>query len=449
MTLPEYILEHEEWYMRWKNRKDFLDKEEKIRHTAKNKTAIVCIFFNSASNMRILAEYISREEDHKAFDLIIINNSQNIKYDFAQELDTQNMIILSPITNLWTDWWLSLWLEYVIDRWYDYVFLAEDDVVFLDDQAFSSVYRKMDKKTLWFLSSVINYPQPNWHSCSYQFTCYPIDFLKKWWTIDPRFFTRWWEGEWEPRMGKTIHTYWYKKVIIDKRHFHPYLKKNNRSSRWIYFSRRNALRSTKSIKKLSATNILIFFMYIWSWYTKLFMKKSWNDLKALYLAVKDFLFAPKIIYLSLHRITQLRTSGTNTHKAEKELTIPIDTISDYTHGLYIMWKPSSSWVGISWFTNQDIKRLEWSSTVSAFFKQWIIIPNINSPVYPIALLSKKIVTIDELNVCNNTADISVFYNTGKLRIIKVIIALLLWIITFTLTMILVLIKTTAYKFFKK
>ncbi|MBU0626089.1 hypothetical protein KKH82_01325 [Patescibacteria group bacterium] len=86
--------------MRWKNRKDFLYKEKKIRHTTKNKTAIVCIFFKSPTNIRILADYISREEDHKAFDFIIINNSQKVKFDFAKELKADNMTILSPITNL-------------------------------------------------------------------------------------------------------------------------------------------------------------------------------------------------------------------------------------------------------------------------------------------------------------------------------------------------------------
>lgn len=447
--IPDYVLENENWPLRWKNWNDFLKGKEKIRYTKKNKTAIICIFFKSTENIRILSDYIYREEKREEFDFVIIDNSQGIEFDFAKELKNNNVIIISTIANLWTDGCDSLWLEYAIHNWYDYVFLVEDDVVFLDDQAFSSVYERMNKKTLWYLSSVINYPQQ--HSCSYQFMCYPIDFLKQCWTIDPRFFTRWGDGEWEPRIDIMIKKYWYKKTIVNKRHFHPYLKKNNRSSWRIYFARRNMLWLIKVTRTLSIVNIMLLYMYIRSWYTKLFLGKSANDLRSLFFAIKDFLFAHKTLNLSLNRIKQLYKSPTGISEDRKELTIGIDKIKDYTNGLFVIWWPSSTWIWISWFTNQDLEYIKRSTKMSAFFRKWIVIPNINSPLYPIALLSKKIVTINEFDIYKNTADISIFQNERRFeitRVIRIIIALLLWTITFIIVMIPIFIKTIVYRFLK-
>lgn len=449
MNLPNYRIENEQWALRWGNRKDFLKKEKKIRHK-KNKVAIICIFFKSFDNIRILSEYIIKEKYSKDFDFIIINNSPDINIDFEKELNNENMIILSAITNLWTDGWYSIWLEYTIHNGYEYVFVVEDDVVFLDDQTFSTVYEKMNKNSLWFLSSLVNYKQP--HSRYVQFACYPIDFLKKCGTIDPRFFTRWGDGERAPRIEKTMKKYWYKEIIVNKKHFHPYLKKNNRSSWRIYFVRRNLLWSIKKTKKLSITNMLLLFMYIWSWYTKLFFGKSGNDVKALYLAIKDFLLAPKTLDLSLNRMNQLYSIPKDASKDEQDVTISINRINDYVSGLFILWSPSPSWLWISWFTNQDLKHIQRSTRISAFLKKGMVIPNINSPLYPIALLSKKIVAINEFDICKNTANISIFQNKKRFRTIKIIkiaVALLLWIITFILTITFIFIKIITYMFFKK
>jgi septum formation inhibitor-activating ATPase MinD len=86
--------------MRWKNRKDFLKKEEKIRYERKNKTAIVCIFFKSTENIHILSEYISKEENSEEFDFVIIDNSQGIEMNFAKELKNNNIIVVTTTANL-------------------------------------------------------------------------------------------------------------------------------------------------------------------------------------------------------------------------------------------------------------------------------------------------------------------------------------------------------------
>ena len=447
MSFPEYILENEKWCLRRENRKEFLKKEEKVRYNKKNKTWIVCMFYKSTDNIKILADYINKEKEKEKFDLIIINNSPEIDVDFSKELEIDNVIILSSITNLWTDGWYCLWLEYTIDKGYDYVFLIEDDVVFLDEQAFSDVYQEMNKRSIWFLSKLINYPWE--HSCIYQFACYPIDFLKKCWTIDPRFFTRWWEVKWGPKIEETIREYEYKKVIIKKRHFHPYLKKNNRSYRRIYFARRNTLWLTLGVTRPSKKNIITLFMYIRSWYTKLLFGKSGGDLKAIYFAIKDFLFKPEKIDISLARIKQLHKPKTSTSKEEKEVTVNMDKINNYTNGLFILWGPSPSWISMSWFINEDLEYLGWSSKWTAFLRKWMIVTHIESPLYPLAILSKKIVAVDEIDIRNNTAHIVIIKNEKKFRLLRVIVALFLGTITFLIAIILIFTRTIIYRIAKR
>jgi len=305
----------------------------------------------------------------------------------------------------------------------------------------------MNKKNIWFISKVINYPWP--HSHYYQIACYPIDFLRICWTIDPRYFTRWWEIERAPRIEKTIKKHWYKKIIINKRYFHPYLKQGNRNYWWIYFVWRNMLWLTKRTTTLSKTNVILLFMYIRSWYAKLFLGKSGNDLKAMYLAIRDFLFADKILDLSLCRIRQLSRPKNRILNNETALILPIKEIHDYTRDLFILWGPSPSGLSVSWFINEDLELMNATTKLSAFFRKWIIVSNINSPLYPIAILSKKMIAVDELDTLAHTAHITIAENQQKFKIVKVVVALFLWILTFIITIIFIFAKILSYKIFVK
>jgi hypothetical protein len=134
------------------------------------------------------------------------------------------------------------------------------------------------------------------------------------------------------------------------------------------------------------------------------------------------------------------------------LTTPIDKIHDYADGLFVIWGTAPSWIWISWFTNQDLEYMQRSTKLSAFLKKWIVIPNINSPLYPVALLSKKIVAINEFDIVKNTADISIFQNKNRFeptKILRIIVALVVWTITFIIAIIPIFIKTIAYRFFKE
>ncbi len=432
MKYPEYILEHEQWALRRKNREEFLKKEKKIRYRKQNKTAIICLFYSSLDNIKILSEYLSKEKCRDEFDLLIINNSPYRETDFKKELLNDNIIVLSPIANLWTDGWYGIWLEYTIKNGYEYVFIVEDDIIFLDNQTFSDVYQAMNKKSIGFIYPRIN--DEYVHSRHVQFACYPIDFLKICGIVDPRFFTRGWDGERVPRIEESIKKYWYKKIIISKRHLHPYLKKNNRNARWIYFARRNMFWSVKKSKKILLKTFLTLFMYIRQGFSKLFFEQSDSIIIVLFYAIKDFLFAHRKLGLSLERMNILSKIKIPIPSTVKEIDIPIDKLSDYTKDLYVSNE----------FSQHDLDKIQWSKRILNFFKKWIIVPNINSPLYPILILSKKAIIINEFNLKESKTNIYFFYNHYKIRTIKNIISLLLSISAFLIVFILILGKLIYY-----
>ncbi len=431
MKIPNYIIENKKWILRRENRKKFIKNIEKIKYKKQNKTAIICLFYSSWDNIKKLSKYIYQENFHDNFDLIIINNSSYKNPNFEKELENNNIIILSPIANLWTDGWYAFGLEYCIENNYEYVFLVEDDVTFLDLWIFSEIYKNMNKNTLWFLTPLINFNKL--HSRYVQIACYPIDFIKKCGVIDPRFFTRGWDGEWSQRIEKTIKKYWYTKSIINKKHYHPYLKKNNRNPWRIYFSWRNIFRNIKKTDIFQTE--IIFFMYIRTWFSKLLLEKYWIYLNSLYYAIRDFLLNKRNLSISLKRMNILSKSQQSVIKNTQELIINLNNISEYTKDLFVL-----SWLWIRWFTDYDLKKIQWKNRLSNFRKKWMIIPNINCPLYPIAILTKKIITINEFDIIKDTANISIIKVDFKRKYLKIIISFLLTIIVYIFILIPINIK---------
>lgn len=432
MNLPKCMLKNTKRSLRWKNWEDFLKDERRIRHTRKNKTAIICLYYSSIENVKWLFDYISKDKYHEDFDLILINNSSKYDIDFSKQFKNDNIIILSPLVNLWTDGWYALWIEYCIKNDYEYLFIVEDDVLFLDDWVFSEIYESMDEKSVGFLSHMINNEEFK-HSRYVQIACYPVSFLKKTWIMDPRFFTRWWEYKWIFFMEDIIKKYWYKKNIINKRHFHPYLKKNNRSAWWIYFSWRNVFRNMRRCDFVQLE--VIFFMYIRTGFSKLLLEWSYSYVKALLYAVKDFIVNDRSIDTSLDRMHMISKYKQPVPKHIEEITVEYGKVSDYTKWLF-----NFDWLWVRWFTSYDAKKIQWSSKISAFFKNWVVIPNINCPLYPIAILSKKIVAVNEFDIFKNIADISIIKAKFRFKITKTIISLIFSTIVYIIVIIPIKIK---------
>lgn len=435
MYLPSYLINQHKWILRWTNRADFVKNEKKIRYKKKNKIAIISLFYSSLYNIKKIATYVLSEKYVDDFDFIIINNSSNDFIKFEDELINNNIIVLTPIINLWTDWWYAIWQEYVIKNWYEYSFIIEDDVILLDLNTFSDVYETMNDKSIGFINCPVNREYK--YSWYVQFACYPINFLKDFGVIDPRFFTRWWDGDWAEKIDKKLEKKWYKRIIVNKKHIHPYLKKNNWNIWWTYFEIRNLLwrKDRKSILYLH--NLLEIFICIWSANNKIFHIKSFAIVISLFYAIKDFLLSSRDLEISLDRMKKLAKINLPLPVNIKEISTNTNKIDEYTKGLYVLGT----------FSKYDLNKFKWSKKLSDFFKNGMITTNINCPISIFWLLSKKIITINECNFEDNTTNIYIINNkisTIMYNLIKLLVSLIMTAIIYIIILFLVFCKFIYY-----
>ena len=404
----KYEIVNKNWCIRWVNRKDFLVDESFIRKKWNNKIAIICLFYSSFDNIKKICVYIESEKKHNDFDLILINNSWK-NQNFEIELNINNLIILTPVSNIWTDWWYSLWMEYCMCEWYDYLFLIEDDVILLENNAFSDVIENINEKTVWFIYPRIN--DEYQHSWYVQFACYPINFLKESGVLDPRFFTRWWDWLWAPQVEKIIKSNWYKKVIINKKHFHPYLKKWNWNPWRVYFAWRNLFYYDDDIK-----NYIKLFMYVRTWCIKVLKNKSLKYLWWVLLWIFDYIQNKMDLNISLRRM-QYFWKCRQSLFWEKEFVIKLNNIKSYTSNMF--------WIWFSWY---DVKHLSITRNVGFIFKNGVVLPNKNCPAYPITLLSKKTVIVDEM-FCDNIYNLSYHVIIIQYNIIEILLNLIVFLVS--------------------
>jgi hypothetical protein len=73
----------------------------------------------------------------------------------------------------------------------------------------------------------------------------------------------------------------------------------------------------------------------------------------------------------------------------------------------------------------------------------------DSPLFPIAVLARDIVVIDEIDILKNTAHMMIIKNEKKIRLLRVIVALFLGTITFLIAIILIFIRTIVYRISKR
>lgn len=421
MIYPNYQVSNHHWALRWETRESFLKEEKKIRNKNKNTTAIICLYYSSLYNIKLLFDYIAKEKNSQNFDLILIDNSPLQTTDFAKEVSNDNLIVLSPLTNLGTDWWYALGVEYCIKNWYEYLFLLEDDVIFLENNVFSVMDEAKDKNSIIFLSDPIN-TIDDWlgHSRYVQIVLYPIAIFQKIWIMDPRQFTRGWELPFIMNIEKYVKLWQYNTKIIKKDHFHPYLKKNNRSAWWIYFVRRNRFENIK-YNWWFYSNIA-FLAYIRMCFSQILLEGCFIGWIALWKAIYDFLYWGYTLWKSLKRMGELAklkrpqiTDTTNT-------IIWAQDLADITSWCFIF---KNCWT--NYFTSMDTKYFHGTTKFSAFWKKWIIIPNTRWPLYSIAMLAPKIIAVNENNILDATYDISIIKPKVNCIWRYVSIILALWI----------------------
>ncbi len=423
----DYQVVNEKNNTRWKNRKDFV---KNISWNKKNKIAILSLHFNNFNNTKNLLDYLSSEKNQN-FDVVLIENStKETEIDqlreYAKSFD--NIIRIMPLSNVWSAWGYGLWMEYILNNGYEYFFLVEDDVVFLEKNVFSDMIEGSDnKKNITFILNCKNTrtslnPKDKWVSNYIQTGWYPVNFLEKIGIINPRYFFRGEDFDWEIRLRHWIKKRGYRPKIIEHNYIHPYLKSINWNSIWFYFSIRNQLLTLKRHPLKYYKFLINLFFYLFTGITKTIVNRDNWILSAFFNALFDFFRNKYSFEYNTKKIKSFIIK-----RQEKEY-------NEWTDSITLKWITSKMYwnqkiLVISW---SDIeKNLSFSHNILNLFTQWMLASSSSTVFYPLTLLAPKVVYVQEFNLYKPLINISIKKNKKMiLNVLWFILSLFLsiWLI---------------------
>jgi hypothetical protein len=285
---------------------------------------------------------------------------------------------------------------------------VEDDVIFLDENIFSDMIWKSDDETLTFVNNCQNTwdyktTKNKWKSRRVQLAWYPVNFIEKIWIIDPRYFFRWEDLEWGSRIEKWISEFWYKTEIVDRNYLHPYLKSVNWNYTWFYFSIRNQLLSVQKNLKNNYQFFVVSFFYLRTAVTKFLIKKDNLILKSFVDAFSDFL---KHNFSWENNKNKIEWFINHKKKEEKSERMDKLEISNISENLY----STAKILGITWVDRENI---QYSKKIKKLWESWLLISSSSTVFYPISLLAKKVICIDEFDLIGNKVSVSHYINGNR------------------------------------
>lgn len=260
----EYIVQETKHSKRWLNRPEYiLSVEDNL--SKKHNLSLLILSYNNNKQLFDLLDVISSDPLYGNFAITVVQNSDKSSTfnEFEEHIVTYKEItVIYPKENVGSAGWYALWLEYIIAEWYSHVVVIEDDILLYDkDTILSTIWHSISHPhDVIFIQPPIN----TWwdHSWYVQYACYPTSLLKIAWVLDPRYYFRCEDLEWRVRLEYAIKKNWYKKHIISKRYYHPYIKPGNNSWSWIYFSLRNQIWTIRKYKSLYPTFVAVLIFYI-------------------------------------------------------------------------------------------------------------------------------------------------------------------------------------------
>lgn len=392
--------------LRRSNREDFVEKTE---WSKKSDFCILILLYNNVDNVQWMINYLSSESHRDNIDLIIVDNSSVQQYHNLWS-NSCNIAYIRPIQNLGSAWGYALGMEYLIDQWYEYFTMLEDDIILIDWEIFSETYIHRAKNQLIFMNACIN---AGWrHSRYVQYACYPVDFIRRVGIIDPRYFFRSEDLERKIRIERWIREYWYQKIILDKNHYRPYLKRVNGSASWSYFSLRNQffmIQQHFSFVAYIVLNVTIF-LYLWNACVRSIFLWQYQYLAATTYAIYDFMIWNRWLDISQYRAQQF--SKKYTIWVNEQMIDSSDFLTNYKLSLFF-----EKYM----FSGIDISRLwqfKWFHGSSVLIWWWNVI------LYPVFIFFSSIVSIDEFVLGTDNIIISHYHNSYSL--LKWLVALVIW-----------------------
>ncbi len=408
--------------LRRSNRKGFI---EKIEWSKKSNFCILILLYNNVNNVQWMINYLNSESKRDNIDLIIVDNSINQQYDYLDSC-LCNMTYLRPTKNLWSAWGYAIGMEYIIEQWYEYFTMLEDDIILIDWEVFSETYSHCAKNQLIFMNACINaWWEQSWYV---QYACYPVSFIEKVWIIDPRYFFRSEDLERKIRIEQWIQMYNYHKFILNKNHYHPYLKRVNGSASWSYFSIRNQfLMFQKHLSFETCYVLFTLYFYIWNSLVRTVIFLQYQYINAWYYAILDFICWCDSFnnHLRLRQLSESYTIGKWSTK------IRLSDFLDFE-------RHSSLIFGTRMFSKVDNEKLSnlmkpyWS-----IFFNGVLIGWWTTVVLPLFLISPKIISIDEFILWTDEFYYTTYLN--KFNFLKFFIVIILGVLSLFVYMLVIFI----------
>jgi hypothetical protein len=252
-----------------------------------------------------------------------------------------------------------------------------------------------DAQTLTFINACENcwtssHPSDKGKSWWVQIAGYPTSFIEKIGIIDPRNFFRAEDLERGERIEEGINKYHYQTKIVNHNYLHPYLKPINGNYIRFYFSIRNQLfRFAKNSKgKLKLFGVLFF--YLRTALDKVLIEGDFGVFKAFCSAIWDFLTNTFSFQHNQKKIKAFfspkpKARACPIHWAEK---------SDLSHQTQNLFSADF----FLFLTGVDKEQLKYSSKLSHFFTQGVMISANTMILYPLFILAPKVLCINAFDL---------------------------------------------------
>jgi hypothetical protein len=391
-----FIVTNEFSNIRWINYSYFIENIEKISNSNNSNNSIFTLTHSNFDNIiRIIKQIWDNIKDINIDYVIVyslinqkeINNFQN----YLKENWFTKIILIKTIDNLWSAWGYALWLEYIIEENYQNIIFLEDDVEVLDKDSISEILKNIDKKTIVH-TLCNNHKESDWSltkSWHIQFTWYPVDFFKLVWNHDPRYFWRSDDLDFWERIEKIIKNYNYKRIKLNKLHYHPNYKSWTLKMWFIYMVLRNHLFTCSKywIRRL-LEYLPIVFMYIWSSVLQLINNLYFLSIYATLRWIIDFIFINKTFIYNQNIIKSKWASEINNLKKYKVIEIKTEELSNKLKNIY-----QTYWL----YGNDAVLNLNLKNLFLNIFKFWNLTNNYYWPTYPINLLWPKTFIIENID----------------------------------------------------
>ena len=437
MNNLEFSLSKNKWVLHWNNWEDFVNKKQSVLNQKNNEVCILFVCCNSYNLFSKCLEYLWNESNQN-FDILVVDNStdeDNINLFNNLWIKNKKVSILRPIDNIGWSWWFSMWLEYIISQEYKKLVIFEDDIIPVDDDIISEMI-KISDDTHIIKNSYVNIPE-----CEcwvFHLVLYPIEVLKKIWVSDPRYFLKCDDTDFAIRLKKdNIQTKFTWKHL-----FHPNLKRDWRKNRVFAFSVRNELVLLQNHFSISFMIKLIAqqFLYLWYWISKLFLEKNLWVLKIYFWSLMDFIkwhiwYRYNLKLLNKYRCVDISKLNLKTEE------IDVTDFSKKSKDKYYLYLKFVHYEWILWnFTFSN----KFSKSKNGIIAWWIL-----CPLYPIFMLFKNIIFLEEFMYESNTVKYEYYENEIYLKtLIMLAFSLLISIFLRPFIIIILLIKYI-FKFFKE